>query len=54
MEKKIVNTTFYITLIGVITKLIGFVKQTVIANFYGATGQTDWHMPMRFFFPQDL
>ncbi len=41
MEKKIVNTTFYITLIGVITKLIGFVKQTVIANFYGATGQTD-------------
>ena len=28
-------------MIRVITKLIGFVKQTVIANFYGATGQTD-------------
>lgn len=41
MEKRIIKASFSITLIGVIVKLIGFIKQIVIANFYGATYQTD-------------
>ena len=41
MEKKIIKTTFSITLIGILVKIIGFIKQIIIADFYGATAQTD-------------
>lgn len=41
MEKKILKTTIGITLLGILTKLVGFIKQMVIANYYGANGKTD-------------
>ena len=39
-----IKTSGFITLVSVISKILGFVRETVIAAVFGATGITDSYL----------
>ena len=43
-KRRMAEATFVVMLLGMVSKVMGFAREQLIAMFFGATGQTDAYM----------